>query len=81
MYSDGFDLEFAQNRYNLAKLGDGLDQSPTVMVGDNNNNKNSVKIGAYSNPVGLSLRPTSENTCRFYYNNKIYVQYFQNNSS
>ena len=27
---------------NLAKLGDGLDESPTVMVGDN-----SVKIGAY----------------------------------
>ena len=23
---------------NLAKLGDGIDESPTVMVGDNNNN-------------------------------------------
>ena len=30
---------------NLAKLGDGLDESPTDMVGDNNNNF--VKIGAY----------------------------------
>ena len=31
----------------LAKLGDGLDESPAVMVGDNNNkHNNSVKIGA-----------------------------------
>ena len=30
----------------LAKIGDGLDESPTVMVGDNNN-KNWEKIGAY----------------------------------
>ena len=35
--------------FNLAKLGDGLDESLTVMVGDDNKttNKNSVKIGAY----------------------------------
>ena len=30
----------------LAKLDCGLDQSPTSMVGDKNNNNNSVKIGA-----------------------------------
>ena len=29
---------------NLAKLGDGLDKSPTVMVGDRKNN--SEKVGA-----------------------------------
>jgi hypothetical protein len=33
---------------NLAKLDDGLDESPTVMAGDNNKKRqNSVKIGAY----------------------------------
>ena len=34
---------------NLAKLDDGVDESPTVMVGDRKQNKkhNSVKIGAY----------------------------------
>ena len=33
---------------NLAKLGDGRVESPTVMVGDyNNKTKNSVKIGPY----------------------------------
>ena len=32
---------------NLAKLGSSRDESPTVMVGeDNNNNKNWVNIGA-----------------------------------
>ena len=31
----------------LAKLDDGLDESPTVMVGEDNTKKNSVKIGAY----------------------------------
>ena len=31
---------------NLAKLDDGLDESPTVIVGDKTKN-NSVKIGAY----------------------------------
>ena len=29
------------NDYDLAKLGDGLDESPTVMVGDKKNKKNS----------------------------------------
>jgi hypothetical protein len=33
-------ISFYENDYNLAKLGDGLDESPTVMVGDNKN-KNS----------------------------------------
>ena len=41
---------------NLAKLDDGLDESPTAMVVDKKA-KYSVKIGAYSNPVGLSSRP------------------------
>ena len=42
----------------LMKKNDcGLDQSPTVMVGDNNKNNNSVKKGAYQTPVGLWLRP------------------------
>ena len=32
----------------IAKLDNGLDESPTVMVGeDNTKTKNSVKIGAY----------------------------------
>ena len=35
-------------KFNLDKLGDGLDESPTVMVGEDNKTKqNSVKIGAY----------------------------------
>jgi hypothetical protein len=35
-------------RNNLAKLDNGLNESPTVMVGDNNKKRqNSVKIGAY----------------------------------
>ena len=43
---------------NLAKLDDGLAESPTVMVGETKNNtKKWVKIGAYENPVGLSSRP------------------------
>ena len=29
--------------HNLAKLGDGLDESPTVMVGDQKNEKNGRK--------------------------------------
>jgi hypothetical protein len=37
----------------LAKLVDGLDESPTVMVQDNN----WVRIGAYLNPDALSSRP------------------------
>ena len=42
----------------LAKLYDGLDESPTVMVRDKKQQtKNSVKIGEYENPVGLSSRP------------------------
>ena len=32
---------------NLAKLGDGLDEIPTVMVGDKKTKQNSVKIRAY----------------------------------
>ena len=32
---------------NLAKLDCGLDESPTVMVGEATTTKNSVKIGAY----------------------------------
>ena len=33
---------------NLAKLYDGVEESPTVMVGETNNKtENSVKIGAY----------------------------------
>ena len=35
-----------QKIWNLAKLDDGLDESPTVMVGEDNK-QNSVKIGAY----------------------------------
>ena len=34
-----------KNNLNLAKLGDGHDESPAVMVGDYN--KNWEKIGAY----------------------------------
>jgi hypothetical protein len=44
--------------HNLAKLDDGLAESPTVMVGDKQQLDSSVKIGAYFNPVGLSSRPT-----------------------
>ena len=42
-------VQQVDDKVNLAKLGNGLDESPTVMVGDNDNdkNKNSVKIGAY----------------------------------
>ena len=32
---------------NLAKLGDGLNESPTVMVGDKTTKNNLVNIGAY----------------------------------
>ena len=32
---------------NLAKLDNGLDESPTVMVGGDNKQDNSVKKGAY----------------------------------
>jgi hypothetical protein len=43
---------------NLAKLDDGLDESQTVMVVDKTKNRKILaKIGAYLNPVGLSLRP------------------------
>ena len=45
---------------NLAKLDDGLAESPTVMVVDKKQNKTKqklAKIGAYLNPVGLSSRP------------------------
>ena len=43
---------------NLAKLDSGLGESPTVMVGERKQQQNnSVKIGAYSNPVGLLSRP------------------------
>jgi hypothetical protein len=44
---------------NLAKLDDGLAESPTVMVVDKTKNKKQflAKIGAYLNPVGLSSRP------------------------
>ena len=39
---------------NLAKLGYGLNESPTVMVGETiKKTENSVKIGPYSNPVGF----------------------------
>ena len=41
---------------NLAKLGDGPNKSPTVMVGQQTKQKPWLKIGAYLNPVGLSLR-------------------------
>jgi hypothetical protein len=41
---------------NLAKLGDGIDESPTVMVGDNKT-KQLGKNRGILNPVGLSLRP------------------------
>ena len=44
--------------YNLAKLGDGLDERPIVMVGDKTTKQNSVKIGSYKNPVVLLSRPT-----------------------
>jgi hypothetical protein len=37
----------SESAVNLAKLDDGLDESQTVMAGEDNNNKNSVKIGAY----------------------------------
>ena len=36
-----------ENKYNLAKLDDGLDESPTFMVGDRKQKIKSVKIGAY----------------------------------
>ena len=36
-----------ENIQNLAKLGDGVDESPNVMVGDNNNNKKLSKTRAY----------------------------------
>ena len=32
---------------NLGKLGDGLDESPTVMVKDKTTKNNLVNIGAY----------------------------------
>ena len=38
------------HKVNLAKLGDGLDESPTVTVGETKSN-NLVKIGAYSKPI------------------------------
>jgi hypothetical protein len=43
---------------NLAKLDDGLAESPTVMVVDKTKNRTFLaKIGAYLNPFGLSSRP------------------------
>ena len=35
------------SKCNLAKLGDGLDESPTVIVGEEKQKNISVKIGAY----------------------------------
>ena len=41
-------VQQVDDKVNLAKLGNGLDESPTVIVGDNyDKNKNSVKIRAY----------------------------------
>jgi hypothetical protein len=39
---------------NLAKLGDGLDKTVTVMVGE----RKMKKKGQIKNPVGLLPRPT-----------------------
>ena len=33
--------------FNLAKLDDGLDESPNIMVGEATKKNNSVKIGTY----------------------------------
>ena len=49
---------YQESNGNLAKLDDGLAESPTVMVVDKTKKKQFLgKIGAYLNPVGLSSRP------------------------
>ena len=45
-------------KFNLAKLDCGLDQSPTVIVGETKQTKKSVKKGAYQTPVEIWLRQT-----------------------
>ena len=48
IYNTTLSFVFINNKNNLAKLDDGLDESPTVMVVETTPKKsNSVKIGAY----------------------------------
>ena len=61
-------------KHNLAKLDDGLAESPTVMVVDKRRRKTKkqkkqfwAKIGAYLNPVGLSSRPIRAMSVQYRY--------------
>ena len=52
---------------NLAKLGNGLNESPTVVVGDNRKQQQQLgKNRAYWNPVERSLRPISNFTYNWF---------------
>ena len=52
-------MEFSEkNSCNIAKIGDGHDESPTCMVGDNKTStKQLSKIGGILKPSWASLRP------------------------